>query len=99
LDKFPNLQPERRLRVISVIRPWRELPDDSQARVLAEKEYRFFGFPALPPHYDDSYLDFRRLTTVTEAVLTPDRRLASLTDELAKALREAFVRFITQTAA
>ena len=58
--------------------------------------YRFFYLPALAGVFEESYVDFRRISCVDPALIDQDQKLASLTEWGRKQLLMAFFMYVTR---
>jgi hypothetical protein len=91
-----ELDKDDHFRTMALIRPWHALPPEAAESIRAGERLRFFHLPEAPPHLPESYVDFRRLTTVRGRVLNDGDRLLSMTEHGRAALREAFINFVTR---
>jgi hypothetical protein len=84
-------------RILAMIRPIDHLDAKTQERLFSdnvEEEPIYTAFPLeaqmAQPKIDRSFVDFRRITTVRPAVLEASNRIASLSEDLRKAIAERF---------
>lgn len=64
-------------------------------RMRNRLKYRSFYLQAQPETFDQAYVDFGRLTTLSRKALDACARHLSMTDDIRDALREDFVEFMT----
>jgi hypothetical protein len=92
-----EIEHEHKHRILGLVRPWDRLPVKSQADVLSGAHYCFYHLWASPERqFPESYVDFRRLTTVRPQVLKEEDRIMSMTDHARNGLAEAFLRYVTR---
>jgi hypothetical protein len=86
------------LRLVALIRPWASISESAASNIRLGNRRRFFYLaPQLDgPALDESYVDFRRITTVRGSALPEAHRVLSLSDAMRDALREAFIRYVTR---
>lgn len=87
-----EIENDPRHRTLAMIRPITDLQPEDQTRVFDFEVFSAFPLEAQEeePRMERCFIDFRRLTTVRPEVLTASVRLASVTDELRKAVSERF---------
>jgi len=92
-----EIEKDDKHRVLALIRPWATIPAQHQEAIRQGHRYRFFWLPEQnDPDFPESYVDFRRLTTVRPQALQEERRLLSMTDRMRQALAGAFIKYITR---
>jgi hypothetical protein len=92
-----EIEKDDKHRVLALIRPWATIPQDFQEAVRQGRRYRFFWLPEQSgPDFPESYVDFRRVTTVRPQALQEEHRRLSMTERMREALAAAFIRFITR---
>jgi hypothetical protein len=91
-----ELDKDDHFRTMALIRPWHALAAEASESIRAGGRLRFFHLPAEHPYLPESYVDFRRLTTVRGRALADDNRVLSMTEHGRAALREAFIAFVTR---
>lgn len=83
-------------RLVAMIRPLDTVADEShREQIRQSRNAQFFHLPehaAMP----ESYVDFRRLSTVLKGVVDDLERVSRLTDEAVRALQVQFIRFVTR---
>jgi len=90
-----EIEHEQKHRILGLIRPWDRLPVTSQVDVLGGAHYCFYHlWPSPERQFPESYVDFRRLTTVRPQVLREEDRIMSMTDDARNGLAEAFLRYV-----
>jgi hypothetical protein len=84
------------LRLVAMIRPLTAVDADHRATVMSLGVWPYFPLAeqAEPPVMEASFVDFRRVTTVSGAALRDDDRYASLSDVLREAIAERFWQFL-----
>jgi hypothetical protein len=92
-----EIEKDDKHRVLALIRPWATIPTEHQDAIRQGHRYRFFWLPEQnDPDFPESYVDFRRLTTVRPQALDEERRRLSMTERMREALGFAFIKFITR---
>jgi hypothetical protein len=92
-----EIEKDDKHRVLALIRPWGTIPAEFQDKVRQGRRYRFFWLPAQnDPDFEESYVDFRRLTTVRPKALDDNHRILAMTERMREALGAAFIKFITR---
>jgi hypothetical protein len=91
-----ELDKDEHFRTFALIRGWETLPFETQLNILAGRRLRFFHLAPQLPDLPESYVDFRRLTTVRGREIRMEDRMLSLSDDSRAALREAFIQFVTR---
>ena len=71
-------------------------PPETQENVLAGRRLRFFYLAPHEPELPESYVDFRRQTTVRGREIRMEDRLLSMSEDVRAAVREAFIQFVTR---
>ena len=90
-----EIENEQKHRILGLIRPWANLSSASQANVLGGAHYCFYHLePSAERQLPESYVDFRRLTTVRPEMLREEDRIMSMTDRARDGLAEAFLRYV-----
>jgi hypothetical protein len=84
-------------RVIALVRQVSELNKDAEKDTIRKNgKYACFHLPALEGKLPESYVDFRRISTIGPRWLTLATRKTSLTDEARKKMLFALFRFFTR---
>jgi len=96
-----EIDKDQRYRLLGLIRPLAGLPLSAVEEIKANNRRRFFYLPAEDEVYalPESYLDFRRITTVNGGVLQPAKRVLSMQDRLRDSMSEAFILYLTRAEA
>ncbi len=84
-------------RHLAPVRPMSDLLPGYQEKCRAGERWDVFPLAAQDerPRMTESFVDFRKLTTVRPAVLkTPAKKVASLSDELRKAVSRAYWNYL-----
>ena len=95
-----EIENDPRTRTLAMIRPITELDEATQSKLFSGKDedvvYAAFPLEAQDedPKMRRAFVDFRRLTTVRPAVLEASTRVASLSDELRKAVARRFWQYL-----
>jgi hypothetical protein len=95
-----EIENDPNVRTLAMIRPVSHLGPHQAAALFANDpghvQYAIFPLEAQDeaPRMERSFVDFRRLTTVRPEVLDDDQRLASLSDELRRAIARAFWMYL-----
>jgi len=86
------------LRLVALIRPWGSISNTAASNIRGGNRRRFFYLaPQLDaPSWAESYVDFRRITTIRGSALPEEYRVLSLSDTMRLALQEAFIRYVTR---
>lgn len=80
-----------------LIRPIRLVPEDAREAIRAGRNLRLMYLPANDgPAFEESYVDFSRLTSVRREAVREDARVLSATDLLLKAIYLGLVRYVTR---
>ena len=82
-------------RTMALIRPL-NVVQDGQDIIRANKNFSYFYLPAYGAIMGESYVDFRRITTLHPDFLKDAERVVSLTDDAVKGLQMQFFRFLTR---
>jgi hypothetical protein len=84
---------EKSHRLVALLRPFGDLGEESQGIILRGEH---MGRLYLPPWEEldlpETYIDFRRWTTLREDALPPDRRILSMTDDGRRLLHAGLIR-------
>lgn len=92
-----EIEKDDKHRALALIRPWSTIPAEHQEKVRQGLRYRFFWLPAQnDPDFEESYVDFRRLTTVRPGALLEQHRILAMTERMREAIGAAFIKFITR---
>lgn len=83
-------------RMVALIRPLRGVPSEGQEIIRAHLNFSACYLPAYSEIIGESYVDFRRITTLHPDFLESSERIASLTDEAVKYIQTQFFRFLTR---
>ncbi len=90
IDKDPKY------RMVALIRPLSEVRSDGQEIIRANRNFSACYLPAYAEIIGESYVDFRRITTLHPDFLENSERIASLTDEAVKYIQTQLFRFLTR---
>jgi hypothetical protein len=84
-------------RTIALIRPIAaNMPDRDRTIIRENKKYAFFYLPAGGDQLPESYVDFRRICTVSPEWVDSATRLASLSVDARQAMLLQFFRFLAR---
>ena len=83
-------------RLIALIRPLDPLPAQDQQTIREHRNVSDCYLPAYPGIIGESYVDFRRMTTLHPTILQNTERVLSLTEEGLKYLQIQLIRFVTR---
>lgn len=88
----------RHHRLIALMRPFDDsLSEESKEIIAAGRHFGRLYLPAWPAAgLPESYIDFRRITTVLNKALPVKQRVASLSDEGRDLLQRSFIAFVTE---
>ncbi len=90
IDKDPNH------RLVALVRPLARIAPADRDIVRENRNFSYFYLPADEDRgLIEAYVDFRRITCVAPELVAKGRRLASLTEESAKALMGGLFQFLT----
>lgn len=80
------------VRLVAPVRPITDLGERTRDRVRANRVATAFRLPAFEgfPPFPESFVDFRRTSTLTEPVLRPGDRVTAISEETRKALARRF---------
>jgi len=82
---------------IAMIRPLDpSLPRDQQEIIRKNKKFAFFYLPLTECGSPESYVDFRRITTVAPILVNDSRIVARLSEESLRAILFQFYRFMAR---
>jgi|SRR6266567_3648060 len=90
IDKDP------RYRMIALIRPLSVAPPEGQEIIRANNNLSSCYLPAYDEIMGESYVDFRRITTLHPDFLRDAERIVSLTDDAVKYVQAQFFRYFTR---
>jgi hypothetical protein len=92
-----EIDKDKKHRTVAMIRPLPEnMPNKDREIIRANKRFPFFYLPAGGDQLPESYVDFRRLCTVSPQWVDAATRLASLTPVAGQAMLLQFFRFLTR---
>ena len=83
-------------RQVALIRPLNPLPLESQQTIRENRNFSYCYLPAYANIIAESYVDFRRVTTLHPDYLRLPARILSLTDEALKYMKVQFIRYVTR---
>jgi hypothetical protein len=83
-------------RQVALIRPLDLVQPEYKGFIRENKNFSYCYLPAYGEIMGESYVDFRRVTTVHPDLLKDLERIASLTDEAANAVQTLLIRFTTR---
>ncbi|MGH2406455.1 MAG: hypothetical protein ACRDF7_00060 [Candidatus Limnocylindrales bacterium] len=92
-----EIENDPNIRTLAMVRPATDLAPDDRAALINGARVRYSIFPlaaqTIDPKMELSFV-VRRLTTVRPAVLDPDARIASLSEELRAAVAARFRQYL-----
>lgn len=96
-----EIDKDKKYRMLALVRPLAGLPNEAIEEIKAHRRRRFFHLPAETELYplEESYVDFRRITAVTDPVIPISKRVLSMQDHLRDSMREAFILYVTRAVA
>jgi len=83
-------------RMVALIRPLSGVPPEGLEIIRSHNNLSACYLPAYGEIMGESYVDFRRITTLHPDFLKNSERIASLTDEAVKYVQTQFFRFVTR---
>lgn len=90
-------KPDTKLVSVLLVRSLRPLPEATQATIREGRNYSTFFLPASSDgQFNESFIDFRRVTCIDRAYIGPETRLFSLSDEAVRAFLAKFFLYITR---
>lgn len=84
-------------RLIALVRPLQPIPAENQEIIRRNQDFSYFHLPACPGAFDESYVDFRRISSIHPDLINSNHRLASLNEEGLGALLVEFFLYITRS--
>jgi hypothetical protein len=82
---------------LALVRPLRTVPDASKEAIKSGRNLSFLYLPENDaPPFEESYVDFSRITSLRPDALSPDRRILSSSQQLLQALYVGLVRYFTR---
>lgn len=90
-----DIDNEQKHRLIALIRPLTGVGPDYQQIVRDNLNYNFWYLPAIEDKIPESYVDFRRITTVAPQFLEHMDRIASLTSSGIKSMQTQLILSLT----
>jgi hypothetical protein len=92
-----EIDKDRKHRTLALIRPLPSaMPEQDRSTIRGNKKYAFFYLPPGGDQLPESYVDFRRICTVSPQWVDSAARLASLTKEARQAMLLQLFRFLTR---
>lgn len=92
-----EIDKDKKHRLVALIRPMPIEWDDENRKIVKEgRDYSFFYLPPGEGKLVESYVDFRRITTVAPRWIDSMTRLASLTDPARQAMMLQLFRFLSR---
>ena len=92
-----ELDKDRKHRTVALIRPLpASMPPQDLATIRENRRFAFFYLPAGGDLLPESYVDFRRICTISPQWADSASRLASLTPVARQAMLLQFFRFLTR---
>jgi hypothetical protein len=91
-----EIDKDSRYRMIALIRPLSVAPSDGQEIIRANNDLSSCYLPAYGEIMGESYVDFRRITTLHPDFLRDAERIVSLTDDAMKYIQAQFFRYFTR---
>ncbi len=83
-------------RIVALLRPLRTVPQEHHDIVRSNQDFSSLYLPEYPGILEESYVDFRRISTVHSDLILPENRLASLTTVGLQALLTKLFLYITR---
>lgn len=82
---------------VALIRPLRHVPPEHREAIVSGRNVRYLPLPENDsPPFEESYIDFSRVTNLRPDALPLDRRILSASPDLLKALYVGVTRYITR---
>ncbi len=91
-----EIDKDERHRQVALIRPLSPLPSQDQQTIRENLNFSYCYLPAYSDIIAESYVDFRRITTLHPNYLRFPDRIISLTDEALKYVKTQFIRYVTR---
>jgi hypothetical protein len=92
-----EIDKDRKHRMVALIRPLpASMPAQDLATIRENRRFAFFYLPAGGERLPESYVDFRRICTVTPTWVDSAHRVASLTTVARQAILLQFFRFFAR---
>jgi hypothetical protein len=92
-----EIDKDKKHRAVALVRPLPPtMPAQDRATIQGNQRFPFFHLPAGGPQLPESYVDFRRICTVSPQWVDSAVRLASLTEGARQAMLLQFFRFFTR---
>jgi hypothetical protein len=92
-----EIDKDKKHRTVAMIRPLPpNMPNRGRETIQANKRFPFFYLPAGGDQLPESYVDFRRICTVSPQWVDSATRLASLTPVARQAMLLQFFHFFTR---
>ena len=79
----------------ALVRPLGPLPADQQEMIRGNQVHAYYCLPASPAGIEESYVDFRRITTLSVDIIARANRLAGLTNTAWDGMMFQLTRFFT----
>jgi hypothetical protein len=87
---------DKKHRHIALIRPLGPLPAQDQQTIRERRNVSYCYLPAYPDVIEESYVDFRRMTTVHPDLLQNTERILSLTENAVRYVWIQLIRYWTR---
>jgi len=91
-----EIDKDEKHRLVALIRPLVKVKEQDQQTIRENKNRRFFYLEKYQDVLPESYVDFRRLSTVDPKLINMSERITSLDEKTVLALQAQFIRFITR---
>ncbi len=92
-----EIDKDRKHRTVALVRPLpASMPPQDLATIRENRRFAFFYLPAGGDLLPESYVDFRRICTISPQWADSASRLASLTPVARQAMLLQFFRFLTR---
>jgi hypothetical protein len=92
-----EIDKDKKHRTVALIRPLPgNMPAEDRAIIQENRRFPFFYLPPGGPELPESYVDFRRICTVSPPWVDSATRLKSLTATARQAMLLQFFRFLTR---
>lgn len=90
-----EIDKDQRHRAVAMVRTIASIAEADRPGVRGNQSLRFFHLPPVG-EMPESYVDFRRVSTIGPELLLPEQRIASLATTSVIALRSQYVAFLTR---
>jgi hypothetical protein len=91
-----DIENDRKHRLVALIRPLAGVPHNGQEIIREYANFSYFYLPELPGVLQESYVDFRRITSLRPQLVDTVPRLAALAEATINRLHLHFFLFLTR---